>query len=57
MNNLSAKTKKQIANEYGVCIKTLNNWLKDEQIILKRGLIRPSVQKIIYDKLGIPKYS
>jgi len=57
MNNFSAKTKQQLADEYGVCIKTFNKWLKEEKIILKRGLIKPSNQEVIYERFGIPKNS
>jgi transposase-like protein len=49
-----AKSKQQIANEYGICTKTLNKWLKEENIILKRGLITPKRQEIIYKRLGFP---
>jgi hypothetical protein len=49
-----AKSKKQIANEYGICTKTLTKWLKEEKIFLKRGLINPKIQNIIYKKLGLP---
>jgi hypothetical protein len=52
-----AKSKQQIANEYGICTKTLNKWLIAEKIILKRGLINPKKQNIIYKKLGFPKNS
>jgi hypothetical protein len=53
----NAKTKKQIASEYGICIKTLNKWLKKEDIIIQRGLISPKSQEMIYEKLGVPKFS
>ena len=43
-----AKSKQQIADEYGICIKTLNKWLKEEKIKIKRGLINPKKQAIIY---------
>jgi phage antirepressor YoqD-like protein len=52
-----AKSKQQIADEYRICTKTLNKWLKDEKIIIKRGLISPKKQDLIYKKLGIPKLS
>jgi hypothetical protein len=52
-----AKTKQQIAIEYGICTKTLSKWLNDEKIILKRGLINPKNQEIIYQRFGIPKNS
>jgi hypothetical protein len=49
-----AKSKRQIADEYGICTKTLTKWLKDEKIFLKRGLINPKRQEIIYKRLGFP---
>jgi phage antirepressor YoqD-like protein len=56
-NSSGVKTRQQIAKEYGVCTKTLNKWLKEEKIIIKRGLIRPKHQELIYRKIGLPKYS
>ena len=52
-----AKSKKQIAEEYGICVKTLNKWLKEEKITLQRGLIKPKYQEIIYKKLSLLKNS
>ena len=52
-----AKSHQQIASEYGICTKTLNKWLKEENIILKRGLINPKLQLLIYKKFGFPKDS
>jgi len=52
-----AKTKKQIADEYGICTKTLCKWIKSEQLEIKRGLIKPKDQDLIYKKFGIPKSS
>lgn len=52
-----AKTRKQIADEYGICTKTLNKWFKKEEIDLQRGLISPKSQELIYLKFGFPKYS
>jgi hypothetical protein len=52
-----AKTKQQIAEEYGICTKTLNKWFKEEKVKLKRGLINPKTQDYIYKKLGLPKNS
>jgi hypothetical protein len=49
-----AKSKQQIANEYGICTKTLTKWFREEHISIKRGLINPKKQEIIYKKLGIP---
>jgi len=52
-----AKTKTQMANEYGVCLKTFNRWLKRENILLPKGLICPKDQQVIYELLGCPKMS
>jgi len=52
-----AKSKKEIAVEYGICTKTLSKWLKKENMILKRGLIVPKTQKLIYKKFGNPHNS
>ena len=52
-----AKSRQQIANEYGICTKTLSKWLKEEKVYLKRGLINPKKQEIIYRKLGYTKNS
>jgi hypothetical protein len=52
-----AKSRQQIADEYGICTKTLNKWLKEERIKVKRGLITPKRQAIIYRKLGTPQNS
>ncbi|MCJ7448223.1 MAG: hypothetical protein MUO72_11050 [Bacteroidales bacterium] len=52
-----AKSKQQIADEYGICIKTLNKWLKQENIKIVIGLINPRMQDLIYKRLGIPKNS
>lgn len=41
-----AKSKQQIAEEYGICVKTLNKWLKKVNLKIDRGLISPKVQQI-----------
>jgi len=53
----NAKTKQQIASEYGICTKTFDKWLKQGRIKIRRGLINPKDQDIIYKKLGYPKNS
>ena len=52
-----AKTKQQLADEYGVCSKTFNKWLKKHNVEVDCGLITPKEQEIIYSKLGVPKHS
>ena len=52
-----AKTRQEIANEYGVDRKTLYRWLKRENIEISKGLVTPKEQKLIYDRLGKPEAS
>jgi abortive infection bacteriophage resistance protein len=40
--------KKTIAAQYNVCVKTLGRWLKDANITIPRGLIRPCEQALIH---------
>ncbi|MCG8310038.1 MAG: hypothetical protein MI975_21760 [Cytophagales bacterium] len=55
---MKAKTRTQLASEYGVSRKTLYNWLKNHNIVLGKGQLTPSDQKKIIDKLGPPdKYN
>jgi hypothetical protein len=49
------KTKQQMADEYGICIKTFSRLLKLKRIKLDRGLICPKDQQLIYEELGFPK--
>lgn len=48
------KTRQQIADEYGVSTKTLNNWLILHDIILPKCGVTPKYQKLIYEALGYP---
>ncbi len=50
-----AMTKEQMADSYEICVRTFNKWLKEEGIFLKKGLISPKDQGIIFTKLGFPK--
>jgi len=51
---MQAKTRQQIAMEYGICTKTLTKWLKDADIKLPSGIITPHFIDLIYTKLGTP---
>ena len=51
-----SKTRDEVAIEYGVVRKTLYNWMKTENIILKGRLITPKEQEIIYRTFGIPQF-
>jgi len=57
LSNNSVKTKKQMAEEYGVCSKTFNEMLRRNKISIERRLITPKEQEAIYSVLGIPKNS
>ena len=53
--NFVAKTKGQVADDYGICRRTLNKWLKAENIVINPGLISPRQQTDIQRKLGKPQ--
>ena len=50
------KTRKQIAEEYGICRRTFNRWVKKYNIGLTNGLITPLEQEKIYKILEKPNY-
>jgi hypothetical protein len=52
---LKAKTRQEVADEYGICVSTLNSRLKKANIILEPGLIFPSTLEIIYETFGETK--
>jgi len=54
---MPAKTRQQIAFEYGICTKTLNKWMKSADIKLPKGLVNPFYQMVIHEKIGMPNYS
>ncbi len=49
------KTRRQIAQEYGITPRTLRRWLKNHEIELPRRLISPQDQLLIYEKFGYPE--
>lgn len=53
-NNQAVKTRSQIADEYGICRKTLYNWCKSEGIVLPNGLLNYNIQQKIYRAFGEP---
>lgn len=53
--NLKAKTRGEVAIEYGIEVRTLYRWLNKANIKLPNGLIKPCHLKIIYDTFGFPK--
>lgn len=54
---MSAKSKKELASEFGVCPKTFTRWLKRENIRTSRELYTPKGQEMIYKIFGRPKIS
>lgn len=50
-----AKTRQQIADEYGISRKTLSRWLKKAGIVLEGYLISPKEQALIYETFGDPR--
>ncbi len=53
-----AKTRAEIAFEYGISRRTLYNWLKKEKIDLEnRHLIKPKELEQIYTHFGKPRIS
>ncbi len=53
-NSQTSKTRRQIADEYGITPRTLRRWLKKSNIDLPRRLICPREQDIIYQTFGNP---
>ena len=45
-------TRQQMADNYEICPRTLNKWLKEKGITVPKGLISPKDQEYIYSKLG-----
>jgi len=51
---LKVKTRSEIADEYGITIKTLVRRLAKMGIELPPGYIFPNTLKVIYSSLGVP---
>ena len=53
------KTRQEMANEYGICVKTFIKKLAEVGIVLpERELISPTLQELIYEKLeNLPRRS
>jgi DNA invertase Pin-like site-specific DNA recombinase len=49
-----AKSRAEVAEEYGINVKTLYRWIKKSNIILPKGLITPFHLQLIYNTFGIP---
>ncbi len=49
---IRAKSRQQIADEYGISAKTLARWLQRENIQVTKGLVTPREQELIYAAFG-----
>lgn len=49
-----AKTRQQMADEFGIDRKTLYRWMKRNKISVDSGLLTPSEQAQIYSTFGKP---
>jgi hypothetical protein len=45
-----AKSRQEIANEFGISSKTLSRWFLKENLQIPKGLISPKNQDVIYEK-------
>lgn len=57
MTSLQAKTREQIALEYGISARTLRRWLKKSGIQLPNRLLCPKEQIQIYQEFGFPNHN
>jgi transposase-like protein len=56
--DLQAKTRQEVAEEFGISTKTLHRWLKKWNIsVTPRDRICPKALSTLYEKLGCPKMS
>ncbi len=53
---MAFKTRQQLADEFGVSVRTLYRWLTKWNVNLPGGLIRPSDQDAIYRMAGKPEH-
>ncbi len=53
--DLRPKSRKQLADEYGVSPRTLRRWFKSKELILPPSLLLPKDLEVIYSVLGDPR--
>ena len=49
------KYRYEVADEYGISVRTLNRWIDRANLDIPNGLIDPYHLKIIYKTFGTPK--
>lgn len=52
---LKAKFRKEVADEYGISIRTLNHWIKKANLNIPNGLIDPYHLKTLYKTFDVPR--
>ena len=52
---IKAKTRQEVANEFGISVRTLYRWIEKAKIELPGGLIDPTHLTIIYQRFGYPE--
>ncbi|SDC54031.1 Helix-turn-helix domain-containing protein [Algoriphagus faecimaris] len=55
MRTYRAKSRQEIAQEFGISAKTLTRWIQKENLPITRGLVSPKEQSLIYLKFGVPQ--
>ncbi|ERM82133.1 hypothetical protein P872_08160 [Rhodonellum psychrophilum GCM71 = DSM 17998] len=50
-----AKSRQEVADEYGISTKTFTRWLKKEGLVISSGLLTPKEQALIYVCFGNPR--
>ena len=50
------KSRKQLADEYGVSPRTLHRWFKSKNLTLPPSLLLPKDLELIYNILGNPRH-
>ena len=52
---MTFKTRKEIAEEYGISERTLRRWIKKIDLNISSGLLSPKEQNLIYEAFGFQK--
>lgn len=49
-----AKSRQEIAQEYGISTRTLSRWFQKNNLSIPKGLLSPKIQELIYQEYGKP---
>lgn len=55
LHDFRPKSRKQLADEYGVSPRTLRRWFKSKNLRLPSSLLLPKDLELIYNVLGNPQ--